>query len=180
MSRTAIYKSWSKMLHRATNERFKEQHPTYGDVSCCPEWLTFDGFMANPPRGEYAPGMVLARDGDSGDYTPTNARWATRSENCQEASTVYRDPEGVPYIDIARAHGVKESLFRSRIRRGWEVARAATEPPNTTTSARPSILIDGEPATSVASRHGVSATAMYARIARGWEPTRAATEQVAR
>lgn len=39
------YKLWSSMLRRCFNERYKETHPTYMDVTCCDEWLSFGNFL---------------------------------------------------------------------------------------------------------------------------------------
>ena len=34
------------MLERSYSEKFKEKHPTYKDVTCCEEWLTFSNFKS--------------------------------------------------------------------------------------------------------------------------------------
>lgn len=38
------YKSWHSMLQRCFDEKLKNKHPTYKDVSCCEEWLNYENF----------------------------------------------------------------------------------------------------------------------------------------
>lgn len=40
------YQLWSNMLSRCFNARCKKAHPTYKDVTCCDEWLSFANFLA--------------------------------------------------------------------------------------------------------------------------------------
>ena len=39
------YQLWKDMLSRCFNVRYKETHPTYKDVTCCAEWLSFGNFV---------------------------------------------------------------------------------------------------------------------------------------
>ena len=39
------YQLWSNMLGRCFNESFKKTNPTYRDVTCCDEWLSFATFL---------------------------------------------------------------------------------------------------------------------------------------
>lgn len=82
MSNTPLYKAWENMRQRVTNVTV---YPRYANVGCDPRWVTFDGFLAHQPAGQpFRSGLVLARFGDLGDYTPENARWLTRAENRAE------------------------------------------------------------------------------------------------
>ena len=36
-----FYSRWRGMLERCFSNSFKTKHPTYKDVTCCEEWLTF-------------------------------------------------------------------------------------------------------------------------------------------
>ncbi len=96
-----------------------------------PRWKTFEGFLAQPPGGEWFPGAALCRNGDVGDYSPENARWDTRSANSREAAerrmTVL--PDGRLAFDIAKAHGIRQSTYRMRVSLlGWDLERAVTTP----------------------------------------------------
>ena len=39
------YDVWKTMLRRCFSEKFKACHPTYKDVTCCFEWLSFGTFL---------------------------------------------------------------------------------------------------------------------------------------
>ena len=39
------YKMWSNMLMRCYGAKYKQEHPTYRDVTCCKEWLSFATFV---------------------------------------------------------------------------------------------------------------------------------------
>ena len=41
-----FYSRWVGMLNRCFGNRFKEKQPTYKDVTCCEEWLTFSNFKS--------------------------------------------------------------------------------------------------------------------------------------
>lgn len=128
---TPIYKVYGAMRLR-TNGNFVRR-PNYADVRHDPRWDTFEGFLANPPAGEYEVGKVLARYGDTGDYTPENCRWATKSENSREANETrggYMNvlPDGRYAVDVAREHGISIKRYVSRVRRGWSLLDACTLP----------------------------------------------------
>ena len=38
------YQTWHSVLTRSFNQKEKERHPTYKDVTCCKEWLYFPNF----------------------------------------------------------------------------------------------------------------------------------------
>ena len=40
------YRLWISMLARCFNEGVKDRQPTYKDVTCCAEWLSFANFLA--------------------------------------------------------------------------------------------------------------------------------------
>ena len=39
------YKMWSNMLMRCFGNKYKQEHPSYRDVTCCKEWLSFATFV---------------------------------------------------------------------------------------------------------------------------------------
>lgn len=128
MSGTPIYASWRGMISRCSSPRIKKLRPGYANVSVCEEWRTFEGFLANPPAGEFIPHVtVLGRYGDTGDYSPSNARWITKGENGREAN-VRHFLDGEPAIDVARRNGVSRATMAQRLHLGWSLRDAATKP----------------------------------------------------
>ena len=39
------YKLWVSMLQRCFDEVYKQRHPTYENITCCDEWLSFANFL---------------------------------------------------------------------------------------------------------------------------------------
>lgn len=42
--KTKEYATWNRMLERCFNNKFKEKHLTYTNVTCCKEWLLYENF----------------------------------------------------------------------------------------------------------------------------------------
>ncbi len=40
------YQRWYDMLRRCYSETYQKNHPSYKDVTCCDEWLTFSNFKS--------------------------------------------------------------------------------------------------------------------------------------
>jgi len=78
-----IYKIWQGIIQRCYNER-NSNYKTYGavGVKVCPEWLSSPETFIKWAEGEgYRKGLTIDRKDVTGDYTPTNCRFITRSEN---------------------------------------------------------------------------------------------------
>lgn len=83
LSGSPLYKAWENMRSRAA-----------GGTGCEDVWVTFEGFLMNPPSAgpspidgverDFAPGLCLCRTDDIGPYGPTNCRWDTRRNNSLE------------------------------------------------------------------------------------------------
>ena len=39
------YHLWASMLERSFSDKFKTEHPSYMDVTCCDEWFSFANFL---------------------------------------------------------------------------------------------------------------------------------------
>lgn len=123
---TGLYDSW-----RAMKRRCIEGVGGYANVGYDPRWETFEGFLAFPPLGEHAPGMVLGRFGDVGDYTPTNARWISKGANSIEAAAHrgHRLPDGRLARAVAAENGIAKQTWIGRINRGgWSLEDAVSVP----------------------------------------------------
>jgi hypothetical protein len=80
MSGTPTYVSWQSMIQRCTNPGCPSWC-YYGEigVTVCDRWRTFAGFLED--MGERPAGTSLDRYPDpTGDYVPSNCRWATPTE----------------------------------------------------------------------------------------------------
>jgi hypothetical protein len=73
------HSSWAAMLYRCTSPGSKDW-PRYGGVGVevCHTWRRFEEFLLD--MGERPPGTSIDRIDPYGNYTPSNCRWATPSE----------------------------------------------------------------------------------------------------
>lgn len=85
-SRTPLYKQYINMKQRS-----RKRKETGDDCNVFPEWLEKEGkgylsFKKWSLENGYEEGITsLCRNGDKGDYSPSNSRWGTSQENLEEA-----------------------------------------------------------------------------------------------
>lgn len=117
MTGTPLYKAWENMKQRAGNRA--GIYPTYVDVGIDERWSTFQGFLDNPPTTgrPFEPGLALSRYGDTGDYSPENARFLTRSENTSEQAHPLKTHciHGHPYTEENTKRDTTKGTRRCRI-----------------------------------------------------------------
>ncbi len=105
----------------------------------CEEWLgSFELFYAHV--GARPPGMSLDRVNNDEGYRPGNVRWATASEQSRnQRKSIYLDVSEVRMhlIDAATQCGIKPRVLYDRLRLGWSVERAMSEPVRALANAAP-------------------------------------------
>lgn len=129
MSGTRLHSIWKNMRRRcliATTPRFSD----YGGrgISICAEWSDFSVFHSWATKFGYADDLTLERVDVDGNYEPTNCTWVTRAEQSSNQRRTVRDVDGVPWHLKARANGISQIVFKSRISYGWSYHDAATKP----------------------------------------------------
>lgn len=111
-----LYNTWKKMRDRCQNPR-ATQYPYYGGrgVTVCDRWNDFMAFAAD--MGPRPDGHTLDRKDSSGDYMPTNCRWASRAEqtlNRDATRMVLLNGETMCAKHAASRIGVdKKTLYRA-------------------------------------------------------------------
>lgn len=122
------YSAWSGMLSRC-----RSGHPNYGGrgIAVCERWNSFENFLAD--MGVRPEGMTIERKDVNGDYCPENCKWATRTEqNNNKRDTRYVEYQGqrLPLAVVHRNATTPITLaaFWIRIRNGWTVERALSQP----------------------------------------------------
>lgn len=131
--RSPTYKSWQAMIARCGNPK----HPAYAryggrGIAVCEEWVSdFQTFLAYV--GERPDGMTLDRIKGDEDYKPGNVRWATPAVQGKNRYNIIRvniDGSEKLLVDVYRESNSKLSYaqVQNRVRLGWEVMRALTEP----------------------------------------------------
>lgn len=130
--RSGAYASWMSM-HRRCYVESASHFERYGGrgIVVCERWKSFQNFLSD--MGEKPEGKSLDRINNSGNYEPTNCRWATHIEQSNNRDNNVR----ISFMGIdqtmqqwSREPGaVSAQLIRVRLRYGWSVERAIFEPP---------------------------------------------------
>lgn len=130
--RHPLYKIWAGILRRCdnTHERNYERYGARG-ITVCNEWRNYINFKRDMGDG-FKPGLSIERIDNSGNYEPSNCRWATRKEQCRNRRSnlmiTYRG-ETKPLAEWADLLGLVYARAQQRILKlGWSVERAFEEP----------------------------------------------------
>ena len=128
MYKTSTYNSWLGMKGRCCNPK-NDRFEQYGGrgIKICDRWLhSFENFLED--MGEKpAPNYSLDRIDVNGDYCPENCRWADSKTQMNNMTTnVRRTYNGVTHTlkEWSEIYGIKYSLLRERIARGWDIEKA--------------------------------------------------------
>lgn len=145
-------------MHSRCELKSAASYPNYGGrgIKVCDRWQLFESFLADMgPRPE---GMTVERNDMNGNYEPGNCRWATSTEQSHnKRNNVHLTANGKTQTmaEWARELGVNHTAIVYRLKAGWSVERAVTEPaperPNgKLTDAQAQWAIDSYPAMSFA------------------------------
>lgn len=126
------YSIWLNMRARCGNSK-NNRYSTYGarGIRVCERWdadfLNFLSDMGRRPGEDYS----LDRIDNNGNYEPENCRWATRKEQCRNRTTSRFLTLGGETKTLAKwgaESGLGVSLLHGRLKRGWSIRKALTEP----------------------------------------------------
>lgn len=127
---SGTYRTWQGMVDRCRNAR-NPRFSSYGGrwITVCERWLKFEGFLAD--MGQRPQGKSIDRIDNGGNYESSNCRWATPTQQQRNMrGTTYATYRGLRQVlrDLCDAKGLSHEMVRTRIRRGWDVARAIETP----------------------------------------------------
>lgn len=86
---TKLFRVWCDMRRRCYNPN-RSDYPRYGGrgIAVCSEWKDdFQAFYDWSMANGYAEGLEIDRENNNRNYEPSNCRWITHSENCNNRST---------------------------------------------------------------------------------------------
>ena len=129
---TPEYNAWQGMKERCCNPNSAFYY-NYGGrgIQVCDRWKnSFKLFLAD--IGTRPEGMSIDRIDNNGNYEPGHVRWATAKEQSRNRrSNCLVIANGVERLifDIADETGIPATVIKKRLKRGWAIERAISEPP---------------------------------------------------
>lgn len=144
---TRIYRIWTRMMTRCTNQKARN-YADYGGrgIRVCERWKKFENFYADM-IGTYRDGLSIDRIDPNGDYYPENCRWetATRQQRNRRITKILEfNGRRQSIADWADELAIPLGTLRERLRRGWTTERALTTkvirprtPPESASTPRP-------------------------------------------
>lgn len=132
LSKTEIYDVWVNMKSRCLNQSNKSFH-NYGGrgIKVCERWMQFDNFFAD--MGEPPARHEIDRIDNDGDYLPSNCKWSTKQEQCENRRsnklfTVNKQQKTIS--QLSREYGINYFTLRARLTKlNWDIDRALTIKP---------------------------------------------------
>lgn len=130
-SKTKEYRTWRSMIGRCYNKKDGEYH-RYGarGIKVCAAWRhSFPTFLAD--MGFCPEGYSIERIDNNGDYCATNCRWATvleQGQNKRNNRILTHNGITLTLSAWSRKASIRLTTLHSRLRQGWSVERALTEP----------------------------------------------------
>ena len=128
--KTRTRRIWTNMMTRCFNEKTKN-YARYGGrgITVCERWQSFANFYAD--MGAAPPKTSIDRISNDGDYEPGNCRWATPVEQGRNTSAnrlLTHEGKTMPVAAWSELRGWRPHVIGNRLRYGWPVERALTEP----------------------------------------------------
>jgi hypothetical protein len=128
-----LYRVWQGMRRRCLDPVCKH-YSDYGGrgVTVCERWNdSFEAFLADMGERPTAEHQLDRYPDNDGNYEPSNCRWAVRSANCRNRRSnkiIEFAGERLCISDWAERVGLSFNALQQRLKNGWAVDRALTEP----------------------------------------------------
>jgi len=130
--RSPEHSAWHSMLQRCKNPKHKRYAEWGGrGIKVCERWETFANFLADMGKRPSLKHSVDRFPDTNGNYEPSNCRWATNKEQCNNKRNNHLltfNGKTQTLTQWAEETGIKYSALSDRILSGWSVGDALTIP----------------------------------------------------
>ena len=108
-------------------------YQSYGGrgIKICDEWQDFKNFKDWAIANGYEDSLTIDRIDVNGDYTPSNCRWITQKEQCNNRRTTHLIEYNGEIHSMKQWSvilGIHPRTLKSRLDSGWSVERAFSQP----------------------------------------------------
>jgi DNA-directed RNA polymerase subunit M/transcription elongation factor TFIIS len=105
---TRLYSIWKNMHSRVSDT---SPHTAYTNISVCDEWKSYETFKAWALSTGYSDELTIDRKDPNSNYTPSNCRWLTLSENSARAN-LRGEPNSCAKLSPADVTIIKDRLSK--------------------------------------------------------------------
>lgn len=128
-TKTRLYRIWSSMKNRCENPKRKDyKHYGHKGIEICKEWHDFLTFYEWANSNGYSENLTLDRIDANGNYEPSNCRWATAKEQCNNRTNnhlITYNGKTLTVSQWAEERNINHDTLFSRINRmNWDISRA--------------------------------------------------------
>lgn len=132
MRHTRIYNIWRGMRQRCSNPRCVN-YKNYGGrgIKVCQEWEDFQAFNKWAVGHGYSEELTIDRINVNGDYEPSNCCWITqKGQQNNRTNNRVLEVNGTSHTlaEWSDITGISISTIWARLKCGWPMERAITEP----------------------------------------------------
>lgn len=127
--RHRLQSTWGAMKKRCYNKNDSNYHHYGGrGIKVCDGWLhDFEAFYIWALSNGYGNTLSIDRIDVNGNYEPTNCRWATQQEQCNNRRNVPKhDVFGISLTcsEASRKYGLTTSILQHRLKKGYSLQEA--------------------------------------------------------
>ncbi len=132
MTHSPTYQSWRAMIGRCEKPGTRGYNRDGGrGITGCDRWRhSFESFLADMGERPSLDHSVERKDVNA-NYEPSNCRWATRTEQCNNRRSNRRityDGRTQTLVQWAREFGFNDGTLARRLDAGWSVHDTITQP----------------------------------------------------
>ena len=129
---TRIYEIWRQMIYRCEKKKH-HAYPKYGGrgITVCVEWHNFVKFREWSFSNGYDNTNSIDRIDNNKGYSPDNCRWTdsvTQMNNRNICHKLKFNGEKLTISQWAKKLEIPRSTLFNRLKRGWDIKNALTEP----------------------------------------------------